>query len=349
MNASQQDGSFPAPSSRNQHERSLFLFGSPRLEHSGEPVAIDRHKALALLAYLAVSGQRHSRDVLATMLWPDYDQTRARAAVRRALASLTKALPGDWWDVDRETIRLQRDPAGPLSQRGFWLDVDPFPALLARCRSHGHPQAEMCAECLSRLTHAVALYRGDFMAGFTLRDSPDFDEWQFTQTEDLRRELASALERLVRGHTARREFELALGYARRWLALDPLDEQAHCQLMQVYVWAGRPHAALRQFGECARALERELGVPPQETTVQLYEAIKEHQEQSSPPAAYPGLSNQITQVGQPNRLVPHSPAMEPRPGPVRAPAPLDRPTLPLDHIVGGWLVGRERELAQANA
>src|SRR5215470_13200798 len=124
MNASRPDGSFPTPSSRTQHERSLFLFGSPRLEHSGEPVTIDRHKALALLAYLAVSGQRHSRDVLATMLWPDYDQTRARA--RRALASLTKALPGDWWDVDRETIRLQRDPAGLLSQSGFWLDVDQF-------------------------------------------------------------------------------------------------------------------------------------------------------------------------------------------------------------------------------
>ena len=48
----------------------------------------------------------------------------------------------------------------------------------------------------------AALYRDDFMSGFGLRDSFNFDDWQFFQTEALRHDLASALKRLVRCHIA---------------------------------------------------------------------------------------------------------------------------------------------------
>jgi ABC-type oligopeptide transport system substrate-binding subunit len=113
------------------------------------------------------------------------------------------------------------------------------------------------------------------MAGFTLRDCPGFDEWQFFQSEGLRHELASALERLVRGHSAQGAYEPAIPYARRWLALDPLHEPVHRQLMQLYTWAGQRALALRQYGECERVLQEELGVPPEEETTQLYQAIKE--------------------------------------------------------------------------
>ncbi len=33
------------------------------------------------------------------------------------------------------------------------------------------------------LAQAVALYRDDFLTGFTLADSAEFDEWQTLQTE----------------------------------------------------------------------------------------------------------------------------------------------------------------------
>ncbi len=45
--------------------------------------------ALALLAYLAVTRQSHSRESLAALFWPDYDQSRAHAYLRRtSLASV---------------------------------------------------------------------------------------------------------------------------------------------------------------------------------------------------------------------------------------------------------------------
>ena len=76
----------------------LFLFGNPRLEHDGQPVTVRRRKGVALLAYLALggklaqAGQSHSRDALATLFWPEHDQSSARGNLRREL-SREGALP----------------------------------------------------------------------------------------------------------------------------------------------------------------------------------------------------------------------------------------------------------------
>src|SRR5690606_22257518 len=132
------------------------------------------------------------------------------------------------------------------------------------------------------LEEAVQLYNDDFMAGFTLRDSPEFDEWQYFMSEELRRELGAALEKLVDAFTARGQLDRALDYARRWLSLDPLREEAHQTLMRLYAWSDQREAALRQYRECVRVLDQELGVAPLEETTALYQAIKENRLPEAP-------------------------------------------------------------------
>ena len=226
----------------------LHLLGPPRIELGGEPVHIGRRKVVALLTYLAVTGGSHGRDALATLFWPEQDQSRARAYLRVAFAELNRALGGRFLTVDRETAALDPDAE-------VWLDVDQFRERLATCERHGHAPTKVCPDCLSPLAEAVELYQNDFLAGFTLRNSPEYDEWQFFQTEGLRQELASALERLIHGHSAEGEYEAAIPYARRWLALDPLHEPAHRQLMQLYAKAGQRAAALRHYAYCYMVLQ----------------------------------------------------------------------------------------------
>jgi DNA-binding SARP family transcriptional activator len=250
----------------------LFLLGPPRLERDGVPLQFDTRKILALAAYLAVAsagaeGARLSRESLLALLWPDLEPSRARAVLRRSLSLLKSALQGEWLVVDRQTVST--DP-----EADYWLDVDHFTRLVRAWETHGHPREQVCPECLKALTEAVALYQGDFLEGFGLRDSVAYDDWQFFQAEELRQELASALERLVFEHTAQGNREAALPYARRWLALDPLHEPAHRQLMQLYAQTGRRSAALRQYEECVRILDEELGLAPAEETTALYEQIR---------------------------------------------------------------------------
>jgi predicted ATPase/DNA-binding SARP family transcriptional activator len=249
----------------------LFLLGSPRVERNGEPVALRRRRAVALLAYLAVTGRSHSRDTLAALFWPEHDQSSARAGLRRVLSSLRKALGQGWLQVDRETVGLNREA-------DIWLDASELRKRVAESQTHRHPQDQPCPTCLSSLAEAAALYRDDFLSGFTLRDSPGFDDWQSFETESLRNELARALQRLASGHGAKGEFEPAIAYARRWVSLDPLHEPAQRTLMQLYASSGQRAAALRQYVECEHVLQEEVGAQPEEATTQLCQAIREARE-----------------------------------------------------------------------
>ncbi len=239
---------------------SFHFLGAPRLEKNNRPLELDTRKAIALAAYLALTQTPHERDALAAFFYPDADTAHARAALRRTLSALKTALGENALDIERETLALNGN--------NVRVDVLEFRALVQ-------------ANTLDTLTRAVQLYAGDFLAGFTLRDSPAFDEWQFFETESLRKQFASALEQLVAQETARRAYKRAIEYARRWLALDPLHEPAHRALMLLYARDGQRAAALRQYRECVRQLEQELGVAPLPETTELFRAIEENRIQTT--------------------------------------------------------------------
>lgn len=292
----------------------LHLLGPPGIEIDGQPVVPDTRKATALLAYLAVTGQRHSRDALATLLYPDYDQSRGRAALRRTLSSLKASIGETWLAIERDTVALH--PGDELA-----CDARQFEHLLAQCQASGGEGSDPA--CLPLLQQAVALYRGDFLAGFTLRDSAAFDDWQRIETERLRRDLLAALERLVRLLTTAGRLGEALVQAQRLLAVDPLHEPAHRVLMLLFIWTGQQPAALHQYRECVRVLSEELGVAPLPETTRVYEAIKERRI-PPPPAAL--------------RTAQQRSAAAPGPAPLPlAPTPFAAETLPM--------VGRDAELA----
>lgn len=276
----------------------MFLFGAPRIEQDDKTITIPRRKVTALLAYLALTGQPQSRDTLAALLWPDHDQSGARANLRRDLSRLRSLLGDDALDIDRNQISIH--PGVNL-----WLDVADFRTALAAARAHDHPSADLCLDCQERLTAAAALYTDHFLAGFSLPDCPEFDEWLFFQAEGLRESLAEVLQRLLVWHSGQQTYKLAIEYGRRWLALDSLHEPAHRALMELYAWDGQQAAALRQYQECVRLLNEELGVAPEEATELLYAAIKSRQLMPQTRASQPE-SQQAALVPAPNALSPET-------------------------------------------
>jgi DNA-binding SARP family transcriptional activator/Tfp pilus assembly protein PilF len=280
---------------------SIRLLGPVTVEVAGAPLAVDTRKATALLAYLAVTGRPASRESLAALLWPEAEGSDARAALRRTLSVLNAGLGDGALAIDRTSVALRDDVAE--------VDLARFRAALGRARKHRHEPNPVCRSCVKALEEALALDRGEFMSGFALRDSEAFDEWQVAEAESHRRDLAGALERLARSLAATGATERAFAASRRWLELDPLHEPAHRVLMDLLARAGEPAAAIRQYRDCVRILDRELGVAPLPETTELYEAIRG------------------------DRL----PAASSPPRPAAAPPGASRPTLPL--------AGRDRELA----
>jgi predicted ATPase/DNA-binding SARP family transcriptional activator len=238
---------------------SLAVLGPPHIALDGEPITLDRQKAVALLAYLALTGRRHGREALAALLWPELEPARAYAGLRQALWALNAALGPGWVAGDRTGVTI--DPGAEVE-----LDATQFRAHLEAAR-HAPPGVD-------DLRAAVALCRGELLDGLEVRDSPAFAEWRFFEAEAYGRDLAWALEALAAALAGDGAYDEAAAAARRRVALDPLHEPAHRALMRIYAAAGQRAAALRQFDECARVLRDELGAEPEPETQALYEAIR---------------------------------------------------------------------------
>jgi predicted ATPase/DNA-binding SARP family transcriptional activator len=279
-------------------ELRINLLGAPRTMLDGKSISLGRKKVLGLLAYLVVTDRPHSRDTLAALFWPDYDQSGARANLRRDISRLRRTIGERFVELEGDQVRL-------ADEAGISTDVNEFHRLVEQAIAHGHSlragSPPLCQDCFEALTRAVVCYEGDFMAGFSLPDSAPYDEWQFFETENLHQKLAEALQHLVLWHLRFAEYERAIEYARRWLALDPLHEPAHRQLMQLYAWAGQHAAAIRQYQELSRTLKKELKISPDEETTRLFEAIQARE--ISPPAPAEKISPRST-LDEPNSAAP---------------------------------------------
>jgi DNA-binding SARP family transcriptional activator/predicted ATPase len=243
------------------------LFGALEVALDGKAVTTFKSdKVRALLAYLAVEAERpHHRDKLAGLLWPEWPEQAARANLRRVLANLRLAIG------DRQTIpailRISRQTLQFNSACDAWVDVSVFRRLL---EAKGDPR-----QLINQLEEAVQLYRGDFLEGFSIPDSPPYEEWVLLTRERFCSLMMASLSRLGRCYEQRGDYESALRHARRQIELEPWREEAHQQVMRLLALNGQRSAALAQYESCRRLLADELGVEPAEQTKRLYEQIRD--------------------------------------------------------------------------
>ena len=242
------------------------LLGTIQATLGGTPITgFESDKERALLAFLAEESQQpHRREKLVGLLWPEFTESAGRNNLRRVLSNLRSALrdrelPGPRLLLTRhQTIQL--NPAADL-----WVDTGAFAALL-------DPPTQ---QPIQTLEQATSLYRGDFLEGFSLPDSPAFEEWMVLCRERYRRLVMDALHRLVEEHERQGRYERALQLGWKQLDLEPWWEEAHQQLMRLLALSGRRSEALAQYHRCRRLLAEELHVAPSADTMSLFEQIRD--------------------------------------------------------------------------
>lgn len=248
----------------------LHLFGGFEARLADRPLQGFRSvKNEALLAYLALTANRsHLRPALAGLLWPEEPEDAARRNLRQALFQLRRVLgaAGSAVIVDQNTVRF--------ADTDIWTDAGAFNHLFHLCAHHEHAGLDRCASCMMRCAEAVALYRGEFLQGLFIDDSPALEEWLLMQREWFHARCMEMLDALAAWHEANAEFQVAYRYAQRQIELDPLREEAHRRAMRVLALAGQRSAALAAYETCWRWLEKELGVPPSPETEALAAQIR---------------------------------------------------------------------------
>jgi DNA-binding SARP family transcriptional activator len=247
---------------------SLILMGPFEALLDGQAItAFQSSKVRALLAFLAVEMTRpHPRETLAGLLWPNVPDGCAHHSLNQALSNLRSAIHDHettppFLIVASQSLQFNRNS-------DHWLDVEELGRLV------DWKTGKLVGGEEGRLGHAVALYRGPFLEGFSLADSPAFEEWVMLHRERLHRLPLETMHKLADAHATRGEVEQALHYAWRQLELDPWLEEAHLQVMLWLALAGRRSEALAQYSVCRRLLAKELGVEPATATTRLYEQIR---------------------------------------------------------------------------
>jgi DNA-binding SARP family transcriptional activator/pimeloyl-ACP methyl ester carboxylesterase len=222
------------------------VLGFPEFRMNGRRVELALRKAAALLIFLAEAAGPVARETAVTLLWPEADEGTARARLRRTLYKIRVAFGSEIVSASGTSLRLHPTLSVEIDSKAFEYACDRGP-----------------------LGTATNTYTSDFLAGFSLPDCQEFEEWAFFRREALRSRLTQALERLIETQLATGEARTAVVHATRLVGLDPLSESAHRHLIRANLAAGDGAAAGRQLEACARRLRDELGVPLDPATVAL--------------------------------------------------------------------------------
>ena len=211
-------------------------------------------KRLALLCYLAIESSRRfqRRDCLLGLFWPELGQAQARQALRQSLYFLRHAL--------REPVVTSRGACEiGIAQDLITCDVHTFVQLTDR----------------GRYADALALYRGDFLAGFFVNEpSPAFEHWLYARRDELRQRASDAARALTDTAASRGAASEATHWARYATRLDPDDEQSLRRLVWLLDSQGDRAGALRAYAEFAESLAAELAAEPSAETQALIQAVR---------------------------------------------------------------------------
>jgi predicted ATPase/tetratricopeptide (TPR) repeat protein len=244
----------------------LFLLGGVRFKLNGQPVEMPTsRKATALFIYLAHNRRTFSRDTLAGMFYGDLPQKKARTNLRVLLKRLGSLK--DFLHVTRQSLAFG-------TGENTWLDTAVFTEQLLAITGQTTMNDPLHPETAAQLAQTLNLYRGDFLAGFYLRDALDFEEWVLFERERIQRLAIQGLDRLVTYYLENCQYQPGIEQAARLLQLDLLREQSHRQMMLLLAQSGQRNAALAQYERCAQILAEELDAEPDAETQTLFERIQ---------------------------------------------------------------------------
>ncbi len=212
----------------------LQWFGVPKfIAQNGRTTIFRAERPHQLLAYLACRSDWVGRDELATLFWPDRDQSAARRNLRKVLlvAERIAGLP----PLERQGDRVRWAPDSDLAQ----LET---------------------ASAAAQYEDVLALYRPPLMEGLDVglpQGSADWLAFKRQHVERLWRQAATVRLRELVGEPA-----AAALLAEALLAIDPFDDMALLALGEACLALDQAPRALRALQEHHERLASEYGIDP---------------------------------------------------------------------------------------
>jgi DNA-binding SARP family transcriptional activator len=243
----------------------IQLLGAVRVMHGDHSYdARLTHTLQPLLAWLVLNRKKtHAREALTELFWAEQQEDRARRCLSTALWRLKQALEPDGVRPGAYLISTAA-AVGFNTDSDHWLDVAAFEEGVALLRTLG--QIAGSESDWRRAEQAIGHYTGDLLEGF-------YDDWAIRERERLRLLYLDGLATLLAHYSTTAADDDALRCGQQILALDPLREDIHRELIRLHLHRGHRALALHQYERCRAVLVDELGVEPMEETRALCAAL----------------------------------------------------------------------------
>lgn len=227
----------------------VAVLGTPTVKLDEKLLNFPYKKVEALLYYLVVQ-EKTSRNKLATLLWGNMLEGKAKKNLRNALYQLKKTTgDGIIATPDRFTVTISEDC-------DLQLDLDEF---LAR-----------------EDERSIELYRGNFLKGFLIKNASAFTDWTFEQKNYYEQLYIKRLKKEIKNCKEAEDIQNRIYYLESLIEVDEFDELAYRNLMEFYSKQGNTAKAIEIYQVLEERLQDELGITPNRETIKLFQNIKEN-------------------------------------------------------------------------
>ena len=287
------------------HQLHVGLLGGFRVERVGcsQPVTVWQRRTAKTLTKLLATHPRHAlhREQILETLWPTVDPASALNSLGKALHAARRALEPELQPrMSSAYLRLTESMLA-LDPDNVTVDADHFQRLAQSALGRGEVAAYEAA---------LSAYGGELLP------EDRYEDWCVERRDVLAGLRLQLLLELATSLEEQGALQASADRLDQVLKGDPTREDVHRRLMVLYRRMGSRDQAIRQFHVCRAVLRRQLGLPPEEATLALYQDV----------------------IAEPV-----APASRSTPAPEPVAGACERPR---DATPGTPCVGREAELAQ---
>ena len=223
------------------------LFGYPKIYEDKKEIFLPSGKLTAFFYYLLLK-KVVSRDEVAGMFWASSNEQNAKISLRNALHKIRKSF--------KEDVILSPNKSMLTLNKDLDIDID---------------VEKFQKDPLNNFD----LYNGDFLKGFYVKESMDFDYWVLEINTFYKELFIKTAEKKIEEDFLQNRFESLETSITSLLAADNFNDKAYLYLMRFYKHKGRYDKIINEYKNIQKLMEEELGIDPPDEIKNIYkEALK---------------------------------------------------------------------------
>lgn len=259
----------------------LHFMGTPKVvANEMEITGTLSSKAIGILAYLVVNcNEQVARERLASIFWCDSDRQAAKYNLRHALWSINRVCRSR--GIVTDFLHQEDKEYCMLMENGDW-----------------YSDVIMLEKGVEALGDNPVAYRGEFLQDLPMKSNPELDNWIICERERLQRLFFDSVSRQTLLHQQEGDYASAINGVENLLAMNPLQEDLHLRLMELYFKNHQRVQAIQQYHKCRDILRRELNISPMAEMKAFFQQILQDESTGSVSDAAPGIWEKAGQAEQ---------------------------------------------------